>query len=178
MIEFSVVGVGGAHNGQLLYYTNDWEHPALLSLTTPVRFLAGDSLMLITTYHNPTNQPIYYGLRSSDEMQFLFFIAYGDSPTEVREVLSTTPQQFRLEQNYPNPFNPTTEIRYQTSEVSHVTLKVFDLLGREIAMLVNGQMQPGSYSVEWNAANQPSGLYFYRLTAGTTTLARKALLIR
>ncbi len=178
MIEFSVVGVGGAHNGQLLYYTNDWEHPALLSLTTPMRFLAGDSLMLITTYHNPTAQPIYYGLRSSDEMQFLFFIAYGDSPTDVKEISPSHPREFVLEQNYPNPFNPATAISYQLSAFSHVTLKVFDVLGREVGTLVNEPMNPGSYSVEWNAANLPSGVYIYRLTAGEMTLTRKALLLR
>ncbi|MBX2992869.1 MAG: T9SS type A sorting domain-containing protein [Bacteroidetes bacterium] len=178
MIEFSVVGVGGAHHGQLLYYTNDWEHPALLSLTTPMRFLAGDSLMLVTTYHNPTSEPIYYGLRSSDEMQFLFFIAYGDSPTEIKEVASSVPHEFRLEQNYPNPFNPTTMIGFRISEYGLVRLEVFDLIGRNVATLVNERLSPGSYSVEWNAGGMPSGHYFYRLTTGTTTLTRKALLIR
>lgn len=178
MIEFSVVGVGGLHHGQLLYYTNDWEHPALLSLTTPLRFLAGDSVRLITTYHNPTSEPIFYGLRSVDEMQFLFFIAYGDSPTDVKEMSPVAPKEFALEQNTPNPFNPATNIRFGIANAGVVSLEVFDVLGRTVTTLLSEQLSPGSYAVEWNAANLPSGVYFYRLTAGSSALTRKALLLR
>ena len=178
MIEFKVLGVGGAHNGELLYYTNDWEHPALLTLTTPLRFLAGDSLRMITTWHNPTSQAIQYGLRSVDEMQLLFYIAYGDSPTDVNEVSQSTPQEFSLQQNYPNPFNPTSEIRYQISEVSRVSLKVFDVLGREVATLVHETLRPGTYEVQFDAANLASGIYFYRLQAGEFTATKRMLLLR
>jgi hypothetical protein len=68
-------------------------------------------------------------------------------------------------QNYPNPFNPSTAISFQLSAVSAVSLKVFDLLGREVAVLVDETRQPGSYSVQWNALAMPSGIYFYRLQA-------------
>lgn len=178
MTEFRVMGVGGTHNGQLLYYTNDWEHPALLSLNTPMRFLAGDSIRLITTYHNPTSELIQYGLRSTDEMQFLFYIAYGDSPSEVEEAASELPRQFTLEQNYPNPFNPATEVRFNISEVSHVTLKVFDLLGREVATLVNEDLKAGLYKTKFDAGALASGMYFYRLTSGAFSETKKMLLLR
>ena len=178
MTEFSVVGVGGAHNGELLYYTNDWEHPALLSLRTPIRFLAGDSIRLITTYNNPTSQLIQYGLRSTDEMQFLFYIAYGDSPSEVEEVASNLPRRFTLEQNYPNPFNPTTTIAFSVVGGGRTTLKVFDILGREVATLVNEDLKEGSYKTRFDASALTSGVYFYKLTSGTSIETKKMLLLK
>ena len=70
-------------------------------------------------------------------------------------------------QNYPNPFNPSSEIGYQISEFRHVTLVVYDLLGREVAVLVNEPKSPGSYEVKFDGSNLPSGVYFYRLPAGS-----------
>jgi hypothetical protein len=78
---------------------------------------------------------------------------------------SSVPTRYGLMQNYPNPFNPSTAISFQLSAVSAVSLKVFDLLGREVAVLVDETRQPGSYSVQWNALAMPSGIYFYRLQA-------------
>ncbi len=88
------------------------------------------------------------------------------------------PTSFVLHQNYPNPFNPTTEIRYQTSEVSHLTLKVFDLLGREVATLVDEVQGSGFKSVEFNASELASGVYFFRLTAGNFVATKKLMMVR
>jgi hypothetical protein len=88
------------------------------------------------------------------------------------------PTELVLEQNFPNPFNSTTEIRYQISEVSHVKLKVYDVLGRAIATLADGVKAPGLYSVTWDASNVASGIYIYRLTVGSYTASRKMLLLR
>ncbi len=90
----------------------------------------------------------------------------------------TCPGSFIRHQNYPNPFNPTTAISYELSANSHVTLKVYDLLGRDVATLVNGQQTGGEHSVTLNAASLPSGVYFYRLQAGTSTVVRKMLLMK
>jgi hypothetical protein len=86
--------------------------------------------------------------------------------TSVGPVTSDVPHEFMLHQNYPNPFNPSTTIRYEFPRASHVTLTVYDLLGREVATLVNGVQGPGYKSVEWNASRMSSGVYFYQLTAG------------
>jgi hypothetical protein len=88
------------------------------------------------------------------------------------------PTEFALQQNYPNPFNPTTVISYQLPVGSYVTLKVYNMLGQEVAMLINGMQEAGYKSVELDASNMPSGLYIYRLTAGTYTSVRKMLMIK
>ncbi len=88
------------------------------------------------------------------------------------------PYEFRLDQNYPNPFNPTTAISYELSSVSNVTLKVYDILGREVASLVSARQNPGSYTVNFDGSGLPSGVYFYRLVAGTSTAMKKLVLLK
>ncbi len=83
-----------------------------------------------------------------------------------------------LEQNYPNPFNPTTVIKYSTPEVSKVMLKLFNLLGEEVATLVNEEKVAGNYTVEFNAATLPSGVYFYRIQAGDFIQIKRMLLLK
>ncbi len=83
-----------------------------------------------------------------------------------------------LLQNYPNPFNPSTTIGYRLAGQGHVTLKVYDIAGREVATLVDGVREAGGYEVVFEAKNLASGVYIYRLTAGTYAEARKLLLIR
>ena len=88
------------------------------------------------------------------------------------------PMRYALLQNYPNPFNPSTRISYQLPKQSFATLKVFDVLGREIATLVNGEQTAGYKSVSWDAANVPSGMYFYRLQTKEFMQTRKLLLLK
>ena len=93
----------------------------------------------------------------------------------------TSPEEFSLSQNYPNPFNPTTRIRFSLPHVEtlHATsLRVYDLLGREVATLVDDERRPGTYEVTFNGSNLASGVYFYRLQAGTFSQTRRLLLLR
>ena len=102
---------------------------------------------------------------------------YVDSiATAVNEAGNIAPAGFALEQNYPNPFNPSTAIKYRIPQSGLVTLKVYDLLGRQVASLVNKEKQPGSYSVELNANNLPSGIYFYELRSGDFSSVKKMIL--
>jgi len=88
------------------------------------------------------------------------------------------PKKFNLEQNYPNPFNPTTTIKYQIPDLSFVSLKIYDVLGNEIATLINKEKTAGNYQVEFDGANLPSGIYFYRLRAGGFVETKKMLLLK
>ena len=85
---------------------------------------------------------------------------------------------FNLLQNYPNPFNPTTVIKFQIPTASKVSLKVFDILGNDVSDLVNEQREAGSYEVEFDASNLPSGVYFYKMQAGKFVAVNKMILLR
>jgi photosystem II stability/assembly factor-like uncharacterized protein len=98
--------------------------------------------------------------------------------TAVQESKSVLPTAFALAQNYPNPFNPSTTISYELPTNSRVTLKIFNLLGQEVATLVDGQQDAGSHALQWNAANVSSGVYFYRLQADNFSQTRKLLLLK
>ncbi len=98
--------------------------------------------------------------------------------SNIIEVNAGTPKTFALEQNYPNPFNPSTAISYQLPVASTVSLKVFDMLGKEVATLVNARQEAGAYTVNFNANTLSSGVYFYRLQAGNFVQTRKMLLVK
>ncbi|HTY39325.1 MAG TPA: S41 family peptidase [Bacteroidota bacterium] len=110
-------------------------------------------------------------------MQFFLNKFMGEQTTGV-ELASGAPLIYNLSQNYPNPFNPTTAISYQLTAKSFVTLKVYDILGRQISTLVNEVRAPGSHIVRFDASTLSSGVYFYKLEAGDFTQTRKMVLIR
>jgi hypothetical protein len=92
--------------------------------------------------------------------------------------LSDIPKTFGLSQNYPNPFNPTTTIKYQLPTAVKVTIKIYDLLGKEVQTLVNGVQEAGYYNVDWKATNFASGIYFYKIEAGNFTDVKKMVLLK
>ncbi len=99
--------------------------------------------------------------------------------TSVRlEQTGSAPQEFALSQNYPNPFNPSTNFRFTVAKAQMVSMKIYDVLGREVETLVHGQMNPGTYTVQWNAAHMSSGVYFYRLQSGSFVETRKLMLMK
>ena len=98
--------------------------------------------------------------------------------TGVEESNSSVPDRFTLNQNYPNPFNPSTAISYQLSAKSFVSLKVFDMLGREVATLVDEVKKAGTYSTTWNASGFGSGIYFSKMQAGSFSETRKLVLMK
>jgi hypothetical protein len=90
-----------------------------------------------------------------------------EGPLGIKDIGGSVPSEFNLDQNYPNPFNPSTVIRYEILTRSHVTLAVFNTLGQKVAELVNGEMDAGYHKIQFNATNLASGVYFYRIQAGS-----------
>ncbi len=105
----------------------------------------------------------------------LLFALVTDADPETR---ADIPRAMTLEQNYPNPFNPSTVITYQVTGEQHVRLSVYDVTGREIAVLVDRQQAPGEYQVNWDAGQMSSGVYIYRLEAGGQTLTRNMTFVK
>jgi photosystem II stability/assembly factor-like uncharacterized protein len=102
----------------------------------------------------------------------------ADLVTDVKDKNNEIPSKYTLEQNYPNPFNPTTIIKYDISEAGFVSLKVYDILGREVQTLVNNYKNKGTYEVNFNGSNLASGVYLYKLKAGSFTSIKKMMLIK
>jgi hypothetical protein len=98
--------------------------------------------------------------------------------TDVEEQTSGVPASYALHQNYPNPFNPSTTISFDLPSKSFVTVKIFDLMGREVATIAHGELQAGRHQRQWNAEALSSGIYFCRLQAGSFTETRKLILLR
>ena len=99
-------------------------------------------------------------------------------PTSVKEKTSEIPTEFALMQNYPNPFNPSTTIRYDLPKATHVTLKIYDIMGQQVAELVSQKHNAGVYEIVWNAKGIASSVYFYHITAGDFTSVRKLILMK
>ncbi len=108
-----------------------------------------------------------------------FWYQSVDFITSVEQIENEVlPKEFRLEQNYPNPFNPSTTIQFALPKRSEVMLKIFDLLGREVATLVDEELQPGEYKVVFEAEALSSGVYFYRINAEGFVQTRKLTLLK
>lgn len=105
-------------------------------------------------------------------------IAKWSLPTNIETATNEIPDAYTLYQNYPNPFNPETKINYAIPKQGHVTLKVYDISGREVMTLVNEVKTAGYYSINFNGNSLNSGVYFYRLTTADYTETRKMLLLK
>lgn len=120
---------------------------------------------------NPINGDIAYRLKQIDNDGKYKY-------SSILELKFNLPQKFVLEQNYPNPFNPSTIIGYSIPKTSNVSLKIYDVLGRNVATLVNKVQEKGSYRVSFDASQLSAGVYYYRLEAGEFSSIKKMLLIK
>lgn len=158
----------------------------------------------VSTY-TKFNIPIYWVSQNPPDSCVITFTIYPASPkahagteyyiddlslnnntTNVENTYSRVPKNFKLYQNYPNPFNPATTIKYSISpemdanfaSATNVQLKVYDVLGNEVTTLVNEKKPAGMYSITWDAANLPSGVYFYKLKTGSYTVIKKMMFLK
>lgn len=102
----------------------------------------------------------------------------GNSNIGIKQISSEIPSEFKLYQNYPNPFNPSTSIRYQVENIKHIKLVVYDVLGKEIAVLVNERQSPGIYEVSFDAGSLSSGVYYYKLIGEDFIVTKKMVLLK
>jgi len=120
-----------------------------------------------------------YNPESTGNIGSYIFDEFGySSITTVSNEAEQLPFETRLEQNFPNPFNPSTSINFSINKAQTVRLSVFDILGREVATLVNKTLTSGNHSVQFDASSLSSGMYIYRLQAGTQTITKKMMLIK
>jgi len=134
-----------------------------------------DKMPLMNDKINGTGNPQQFAIDAT----FPVWFAIGNRVnTDIKNVGPKLPASFELDQNYPNPFNPTTTISYQISAPSHVTLKVYNVLGKEVETLVNGFKNAGKYHVQFDGARLASGVYLYRIIAGKYSETKKFLLIK
>jgi hypothetical protein len=104
---------------------------------------------------------------------------FGDNGlVGINPVSNEIPKSFLLMQNYPNPFNPATSIKFLIPISGFITIKIYDILGKEITSLLSENLQPGTYEVNWNASDYPSGIYFYKLTSGSYIGTKKMVLLK
>ena len=140
---------------------------------------ANSSHYILPNWPNLLNQPvqIYEDIGNTGTIHDTLTLA--NQITAVRHQLTLgTPQEFRLEQNYPNPFNPSTTIRYGLPIRSQVTLTVFNMLGQQVALLQNGEMEAGYHEAQFDGKSLSSGVYFYRINAGDFVQTRKMMLVK
>ena len=152
----------------------------------------GDSVSWLVKYIAPNPTEISYDTlyaagnscnndgnsSDSDKWNFSLNFIVQVNPSIGIQPISSSAEGFSLGQNYPNPFNPATNIEFQVPDFGIVTLKVYDVLGREVAILVNEELLPGKYKYEWKADELSSGIYYYRLAATKYSDVKKMVIIK
>jgi len=158
--------------GPLWFNSNDicTKYPFTIPVHPQDYPIAIDSLM-----YRIGNQGFYYQYQITNN--YLVFHQFH-LPVSVENENSSTPFKFKLEQNYPNPFNPTTKISWRSPISSWQTLKIYDMLGNEVAILVNEYRPAGNYEVEFSGNDLPSGIYFYQLKSGSFIQTKKMILLK
>lgn len=142
-------------------------------LTLQTNLLTGSGKQLKSLLLNQTASGAKQGLLYFDDMQTDPTVTSGISERD-----GVRPDHFSLDQNYPNPFNPTTNVRFTISEMRFVTLRIYDMLGREVSTLVHQTLDPGVYSKVWDASVASTGVYYYVLTAGEFSSVKKMILLK
>ena len=123
---------------------------------------------------------VAYNVKANATDTIEFLITNGKSVYQTKQFVLryATPTEYKLEQNFPNPFNPATVIRYQLPAKTLATLKIFDVLGKEVAVLVNEENEAGFHQVEFNGSGLASGVYLYILQAGSFVQTKKFILLK
>jgi len=177
-----ISAVGGSGDNFIGTYLNDSATTPIASGTAPFTGNFQPSAALSAFNNNPTNGTwiLHIQDNAGGDTGYLrawcLYITYQGLLGGVHTV--EIPNYYSLSQNYPNPFNPTTTIKYGIPKAGNVTLKIYDLLGREVTTLVNESKQPGVYTADFNATNMASGIYLYKIESGDYSAVKKMMLIK
>jgi hypothetical protein len=165
-----------------VHFTVTSTNSAFTTASGTVAVQPGGNVYLVITFtpadtntHSGYIKLVYDALGSPDSIAVS---GKGNKVTGVEDVQSLLPKEFALGQNYPNPFNPSTQIAYAVPKASKITLEIYDVLGRKVATLVNGLVQPGYYTANFNASSMSSGIYFYRLSSPGAIFTKKMMLLK
>jgi hypothetical protein len=199
-VSFWADGGGTGTMRAFVYYSKDAF--ATRTRLTPAGGTSGDTLVLGNTGTAGTDRnyafavgttitsgqsfslriyPWYPGTASTSKYIYLQLVVIKGSTTGgtgVVQIGNEIPSKFELNQNYPNPFNPTTQISYNVPKESFVSLKVFNLMGQEVATLVSGNQTAGKYTVPFDASHVSSGIYMYRLQAGSSVEVKRMTFVK
>jgi hypothetical protein len=153
------------------YISNTADGPVTISAQDPINLTPQDSMV------------VYYALSfGNDQTEMLdnmdLAVAKYQNITAVARENNLVPESFVLSQNFPNPFNPATKISFSVPSRQNVILKVYNSLGQEVSELVNAEMSPGNYTVDFNASSLSSGVYFYKISTEDFSLTKKMLLLK
>lgn len=173
LVDFGPNGVyGGGDDVEHQVNFTSLTQSEWVSLDIPLSEFTGLTTMNNIAQYILVGQPT--GLTTVYIDNFYFY----NSTSGIKEIGGNIPSDFSLEQNYPNPFNPATKINFSLPEANNVTLKIYNALGQEITTLVNQFMNAGKYEVSYDAAELPTGIYLYSLSAGNFKSVKKMLLIK
>lgn len=154
-----------------IYGGNSWQQTTMITSTEfgsfdPSIAVSGNALNVLWTDHTPSHYDIYYKRNPTG------------NTIGINQIGTQLPENFSLHQNYPNPFNPTTKIKFDIPRSGYVTLKIFDVLGKEVSVLVDEFIKPGVYETDFNASRLPSGVYFYKLISQGFSETKKMILLK
>lgn len=167
----------GNRNGIVGYYVNNGS-PTVPNFSLVTNNMLGiavfqNSVPCIVDINNDNDKDLFLGNTKGGLYFYENWDVFG-----IQQIGSEIPSSFSLGQNYPNPFNPSTNVKFQIPNAGFVQIKVYDLLGKEIAVLVNENLSAGVYKADWDASAYPSGVYFCRMTSGEFTETRKMVLVK
>ncbi|MCI0450749.1 MAG: T9SS type A sorting domain-containing protein [Chlorobi bacterium] len=147
-------------------------------LTTQSYILPQGILQPGTSYHWRVNATLILGIGVITTSWSTPFSFTTENVTGITQISSGVPAEYKLHSNFPNPFNPSTKIRFDLKSAGDAELIIFNVLGERVAEEQFGKLSAGYYQYEWNAADMPSGVYFYRLESGSFTDTRKMILVK
>jgi phosphatidylserine/phosphatidylglycerophosphate/cardiolipin synthase-like enzyme len=192
-VYFEMAGIGGTtpwnpaakvfldnYNIAYLYHHKYILIDADMPSSNPIVETGSYNFSNAASYDNDENIVMIYDSLIANQyyQEFVKRLTDAGGSIDVKTISEVVPMNYALNQNYPNPFNPATKITFDVAKLSNIKISVFDVLGREVSVLVNKQLNAGQYATEWTASNYPSGVYFYVLNVNGENVNTKKMVLK